>query len=83
MFFSIFFIYACWNIIIKEWVHKGAVFFSGCILEIYLIHGYFFMTPTHNRIIDFSLSLFTIVLLAKILSMIAVKLTHTFIKAIP
>ncbi|EIM63584.1 acyltransferase family protein [Desulfobacter postgatei] len=81
LFFSIFLIYACRDITVRDWVDKGAVFFSGCILEIYLIHGYFFMTPTHNRIIDFLLSLLTIILMAKILSMIASKLNHTFIKA--
>jgi len=83
LFFSIFLIYACRHITVREWMHRGAVFLSGCILEIYLIHGYFFKTPTHNRIIDFLLSLFTIIILAKILSMIASKLNHTFIKARP
>lgn len=44
--------------------------FSGCLLEIYLIHSYLFIKPTGYRFFDFTISLFIILSTAKILQMI-------------
>lgn len=78
--FSIALIYACMDLRISERMQKGTLFFSGCILEIYLLHGYFFVTPTDHRVIDFLLSLGIIILMAKMLSIFSIKLNQKMIK---
>ena len=46
-------------------IYKSAIFFSGCLLEIYLLHPYFFISFTHVRVINFVVSLILILFLAK------------------
>lgn len=81
--FSICAIYSCMDFKISEWLNKRILFCSACMLEIYLIHGYFFMTPTQNRAVDFILSLIVILMLSKILSIVSIKLNEKMIKAHP
>lgn len=44
------------------------VTFEACLLEIYLIHGYLFINPTGNRVVDFVISLSLIILAALLLN---------------
>lgn len=53
-------------------------FFSGCLLEIYLIHFYLFIEPTGYRFCDFAISLFIILSTAKILELITSVLKRRF-----
>lgn len=48
-----------------------ASYFSGCLLEIYLIHSYLFVEPTGYRFADFVISLLLILTSAKILQIIS------------
>lgn len=59
---------------------KLPLFFSGCILEIYLIHPYLYLHFFGNRIYDFILSLVVILVLSKMLEYISTFLTFLFQK---
>jgi len=65
LFFSIFFIFSVYDIILNEKIYESAIFFSGCLLEIYLLHPYFFISFTTVRVINFVVSLILILFLAK------------------
>lgn len=52
--------------------------FSGCLLEIYLIHTYLFIEPTGYRFVNFAISLFIILSSAKILQLITSVLKGKF-----
>jgi hypothetical protein len=59
--FMLFFIFAAARMRINETLYRYASIFTPCVLEIYLLHGYFSLRPTVNHIINFSIS-FVIVL---------------------
>lgn len=40
----------------------------------YLLHGYLFMVINHVRVVNFIVSLFTIVMIAKLMSVVSVNL---------
>lgn len=74
LFFSLAGIYSCQDFKVPHLINKWLIFFSGSLLEIYLIHGYMFVAPTKNRIIDFVASFIIIIVLAKMLSIISSKI---------
>ena len=68
LFFSIFFIFSTVDIKINDHLFGYATFFSACILEIYLLHQYFFFHLTGLLIVDFLLSLLSVLVISKMLS---------------
>jgi hypothetical protein len=68
---AIFVIHLFKNLQLPKFIIIATTYFSGCLLEIYLIHGYLFVRPNGHRIADFVISLFLILTSAKILQMIA------------
>ena len=70
LFLSILCIFSLKDIQFPGFLLMVGSFFSGCLLEIYLIHTYLFIEPTGYRFVDFAISLFIILFSAKILQMI-------------
>lgn len=59
---------------IHPFIHKVGGYFSDCILQIYLIHSYFFLHLSDQVLIDFAISLIMICLISKILKNICLKI---------
>ena len=81
LFFSLTLIGAVTELRLPQTVNTISFFFTGCLLEIYLVHWYFFMTPTSHRLLNFLISFFIIVLISKFLSSVSTKLNNKLIKA--
>ena len=66
--FSIFFIFSVQTITVGNTLFAAIGIFSGCLLEIYLLHPYLTFHPTQNLFIDYGLSLMLILVVAKTLN---------------
>lgn len=73
--FSVTFLFTMLNFKLPSRFYPLIGFFTGCLLEIYLLHPYFFFNVTHYRILDFLISTFSIVILGKLLSIISSQLS--------
>jgi hypothetical protein len=71
LFFAVFGIFSFINLKLSALLVVSASYFSGCLLEIYLIHTYLFVKPTGYRFADFAISLLLILTSAKILQTIS------------
>jgi len=60
---------------IHPFIHKVGDYFSDCILQIYLIHGYFFLHLSDQMLTDFAISLTMICLISKMLKKICLKIS--------
>ena len=71
LFFAVFGIFFFINLKLSALFVTPASYFSGCLLEIYLIHTYLFVEPTGYRFANFVISFLLILLSAKILQIIS------------
>jgi len=76
LFFAVFGIFSFINLKLSGLLVVPASYFSGCLLEIYLIHTYLFVEPTGYRFADFVISFLLILLSAKILQIISSAMTR-------
>jgi hypothetical protein len=66
---------------VPDIINQFSLFFSGCLLEIYLLHGYLFVTPTANRLINLMVSVGLIIFVSKLVSSVSFKLNKKIVKA--
>jgi acyltransferase-like protein len=76
LFLAVFGIFSFINLKLSGLLVVPASYFSGCLLEIYLIHTYLFVEPTGYRFADFVISFLLILLSAKILQIISSAMTR-------
>lgn len=76
LFLAVFGIFYFINLKLSGLLVVPASYFSGCLLEIYLIHTYLFVEPTGYRFADFVISFLLILLSAKILQIISSAMTR-------
>lgn len=77
---AIFFLNYIREVTIPKMFANPLIFFSGCVLEIYLIHTYLFVHPMQGgisaQLVNLGLSLVIILAVAKTLEWISVKISH-------
>lgn len=69
--FSIFFIYSTLDLKLNKFIISKVSFFSTCILEVYLLHHYFFIRDSDIIFVDFLLSLIVVLIISKIMSLLS------------
>lgn len=76
LFFSIAAIYGCMDLKIPNQLNCVVLYFSSCLLEIYLLHPYLRPAVTSVKMINYVLSIVIVVVISKMASSVALALTH-------
>ena len=66
--FSVLFVFSIQSLTIGSHIYGIFSIFTGCILEIYLLHPYLSVHPTNNLILDFIISVIIVFVSAKFLN---------------